>query len=227
MGRALSLAVADALAPTERRILLFTIAGTIALLVALWLGASVVIAALHVTGLHWLNLAIDVLGSAAALFIAWLIFPTMAILILGLFLDRIIASIERRHYPELPEPRRIGIPQSIGSALRLALLALVLNLLALPLYLFFPLVNVALFFAINGYLVGREYFEAVAYRRLEGAAVKALWRRYRIRLVIAGAIVAFLLSVPVLNLAAPLIGVAFMLHLFETLRRIGNAAFAR
>jgi CysZ protein len=227
MGSALSLAVADAFAPSERRLLLLTVGGTIALLIGLWLGASVVIAALHVTGWHWLNIAIDVLGSVATLFIAWLIFPSMAILMLGFFLDRVIASVERRHYPDLPAPREIGIGPSLASAARLALLALLLNVLALPLYIFFPVVNIVLFFGINGYLVGREYFEAVASRRLERPVVKAMWRHYRVRLVIAGAIIAFMLSVPVLNLAAPLIGVAFMLHLFEGLRRIGSGAFVQ
>ena len=227
MVSALSLAVADAFAPAERRLLLLTVGGTIALLIGLWLGASLVIAALHVTGWHWLNIAIDVLGSAATLFVAWLIFPSMAILILGFFLDRVIASVEARHYPDLPPPRAIGIAASLAGAIRLAALALLLNLLALPLYLFFPLVNIVLFFGINGYLIGREYFEAVAFRRLDRPLVKAMWRHYRIRLVIAGAIIAFLLSVPVLNLAAPLIGVAFMLHLFEQLRRLGGGAFVQ
>jgi CysZ protein len=227
MVSALSLAVADALAPAERRLLLLTVGGTIALLIGLWLGASLVIAALHVTGWHWLNIAIDVLGSAATLFVAWLIFPSMAILILGFFLDRVIASVEARHYPDLPPPRAIGIAASLAGAIRLAALALLLNLLALPLYLFFPLVNIVLFFGINGYLIGREYFEAVACRRFERPLVKAMWRHYRVRLILAGAIVAFLLSVPVLNLAAPLIGVAFMLHLFEQLRRLGGGAIVQ
>jgi uncharacterized protein involved in cysteine biosynthesis len=227
MVSALSLAIADALAPAERRLLLLTVGGTIALLIGLWLGASVVIAALHVTGWHWLNIAIDVLGSVATLFLAWLIFPSTAILILGFFLDRVIAEVESRHYPELPAPRDIGIGASLASAIRLALLALLLNVLALPLYVFFPVINVVLFFGINGYLVGREYFEAVASRRLEYPLVKAMWRHYRARLVVAGAIVAFMLSVPVLNLAAPLIGVAFMLHYFENLRRLGSNAFVQ
>jgi len=219
MGRAFSLAVGDALAPAERRFLLLTIAGTVLLLLALWLGASLLLAALPLTGFHWLNIAIDVLGSAAALFVAWLVLPAMTILILGFFLDRIIASIEARHYPDLPEPRRIGIGASLASALRLALLGLALNLLALPLYLFLPVANVVVYLAINGYLVAREYFEAVASRRLERAPLKAMWHRHRLRLTIAGALVAFLLSIPVVNLAAPIIGVAFMLHLFEPLRR--------
>jgi uncharacterized protein involved in cysteine biosynthesis len=227
MGSALSLGIADAFAPAQRRLLLLTVGGTIALLIGLWLGASVVIAALHVTGWHWLNIAIDFLGSVATLFIAWLIFPSMAILILGFFLDRVITAVESQHYPALPAPREIGIGASLAGAVRLALLALLLNVLALPLYLFFPVVNIVLFFGINGYLIGREYFEAVAFRRLERPLVKAMWRHYRVRLIIAGAIIAFLLSVPLLNLAAPLIGVAFMLHLFERLRRLGGRAFVQ
>jgi CysZ protein len=218
MGRALSMAVADALAPAERRLLLFTVAGTVLLLLALWLGASLLLAALHVTGLRWLDIVIEVLGSAAALFVAWLILPAMTILVLGFFLDRIIQSIERRHYPSLPPPRQIGIGPSLASALRLALLGLALNLLALPLYFFLPVANVVVYLGINGYLVGREYFEAVASRRLERPRVRALWHRYRWRLSIAGAIVAFLLSIPVVNLAAPIIGVAFLVHLFQGLR---------
>src|SRR6185437_16003471 len=104
---------------------------------------------------------------------------------------------------------------------------LLLNVLALPLYIFLPGINIVLFLGINGYLVGREYFEAVASRLLEYPLVKAMWRHYRVRLVIAGTIIAFMLSVPVLNLAAPLIGVAFMLHFFEHLRRIGSSAFVQ
>lgn len=227
MGRALSLAVADAFAPAERRLLLLTVAGTVVLLLALWLGASLLLAALHVTGLHWLDLAIEVLGSAAALFVAWLILPSMSILFLGFFLDRIIASIESRHYPGLPPPRPIGIGPSLASALRLALLGLALNLLAIPLYLFLPVANIAIYLGINGYLVGREYFEAVACRRLARPRVKSLWHRRRWRLSIAGAIVAFLLSIPLVNLAAPIVGVAFMLHLFEALRRDNAEAFQK
>lgn len=219
MWFALSLAVADAFAPAERRLLVLTVVGTALLLVALWFGVSLLLVGSHVTGMHWLDLSIDLLGSVAALFVAWLIFPTMALLILGLFLDRIIASVERRHYPELPAPRGVGAGQALWSAIRLAALGLILNLFALPLYLLFPLVNLALFFALNGYLVGRGYYEAVAFRRLDAVSARAMWRRDRMRLVIAGTVIAALLAIPVVNLAAPLIGAAFMLHLFERLRR--------
>jgi uncharacterized protein involved in cysteine biosynthesis len=217
MWKALFLALSDALAPAERQALLLSLVGTLLLLLALWLGASLLLMALHLSGISWLDTVINVLGSLAGLFVAWLLFPAMSMLVLGFFLDRVIASIERRHYPALPPARRIGFAESIGSALRLALLSLALNLVILPLYLL-PVVNLVIFYGVNGYLVGREYFASVALRRLDAAGVLSMWRRYRFRLLLAGLIIAFLLSLPLVNFVAPLIGVAFMLHLFEDIR---------
>jgi uncharacterized protein involved in cysteine biosynthesis len=218
MGTAFFLALGDAVAPAERRALLLSLAGALVLLLGLWLGASLLLAALHLSGIAWLDTVINVLGSLAGLFVAWLLYPALSMLVLGFFLDGIIGSIERRHYPGLPPARRMGIRESLGSALRLALIALVLNLVMLPLYLL-PVANLFIFYGINGYLVGREYFEAIAFRRLERGSVRSMWRRHRFRLVLAGLVIAFLLSLPLVNLFAPLFGVAFMLHLFEDLRR--------
>jgi CysZ protein len=222
MGSAFSLAVADAFAPAQRRTLIVTILGAVVLLAGLWLGATFLLSLLHLTGIGWLDVAIHILGSLAALFIAWVLFPAMTAFVLGFFIDGIIASIEQRHYPTLPPARRVGLRESLVAALRLAVLGLVLNLIALPAYLLLPLVNVVLFCGINGYLVGREYFAAVAYRRLDADGVRTMWRHHRLRLVAAGVIMAVLLSIPFVSLVAPLIGVAFMLHLFEDLRaRLG------
>jgi len=38
----------------------------------------------------------------------------------------------------------------------------------------------------NGYLLGREYFEAVAYRRLDAAAIRAARERSGLRVFLAG-----------------------------------------
>jgi uncharacterized protein involved in cysteine biosynthesis len=223
MPAALSLAVHDAFAPEQRRALLFSLGLALALLVLLWVASSALIAAIHVSALPWLDAVIHVFGSLAALFVAWTLFPAMTALVLGLFLDGLVASIERAHYPELPPARRIGIGEAIGSGLRLALLALVLNLLVLPLYLF-PGINLILYYGLNGYLVGREYFTLVALRRMDALGVRTMWRRRRGPLIFAGAIIVLLLSLPFVNLVAPLIGAAFMLHLFERLRPRAPAA---
>ena len=59
----------------------------------------------------------------------------------------------------------------------------------------------------------------MAGRRLPWSTVRALRQRTRARLWLAGAVIALLLTVPVLNLVAPVVAVAFMVHLFEGLRR--------
>jgi uncharacterized protein involved in cysteine biosynthesis len=142
----------------------------------------------------------------------------VALMAVSLLLEDIARAVESRHYPGLPPPRPQGIGEQVNAALRLAAMSLLLNLLALPLYLI-PAVNVFVFYGLNGYLLGREYFELVAARRLDIADVHRLWRRYRGRLCLAGAVIAVLLSIPFVGWALPTVATAFMLHLFESLRR--------
>jgi uncharacterized protein involved in cysteine biosynthesis len=75
------------------------------------------------------------------------------------------------------------------------------------------------FYGLNGYLLGREYFETVALRRLDPKRASELRRREKWRVFLAGVIITLLLTVPFLNLIAPVIATAFMLHLFESVRR--------
>jgi uncharacterized protein involved in cysteine biosynthesis len=82
-----------------------------------------------------------------------------------------------------------------------------------------PPLNLVLFYLLNGYLLGREYFEMVAVRRLDLPATKRLRRAFRGRVIMAGAVITFLLTIPLVNLITPIIATAFMLHIFEDLRR--------
>jgi CysZ protein len=215
-------AVEDTVAPAQRRAILLSLALAIALLVALWLGLSIALAAARVAGIGWLDTLIDVAGSAAALLLAWLLFPAMSLLILGFFLDGILDAVESRRYPGAGPTLRRGATAGLASVLRLLLLALALNLVALPLYLL-PAINLFIYYLLNGYLVGREYFELVALRRVDGGAARAMWRQHRGRLVLAGIVITFLLSLPLINLVAPVTAASFMLHVFEGLRRDGAA----
>jgi uncharacterized protein involved in cysteine biosynthesis len=132
--------------------------------------------------------------------------------------DPVCAAVERRHYPGLPPPRASGIGEQVVLALRQIGTTLGLNLLVLPLY-FVPVVNVVAFAAVNGWLLARETFLAVALRRLDRAAAARLWRAGRARYWAAGAILALLMGIPVLNLAGALLGAAVMTHLVEAARR--------
>mgnify|MGYP006433068489 FL=1 len=87
----------------------------------------------------------------------------------------------------------------------------------LPLLLAGPLFPFV-FYSVNGYLLGREYFELVALRRLGPAEATALRKRNGFKLFMTGALIAFLLTVPVVNLLAPIIATGMMVHLFEDFR---------
>ena len=85
--------------------------------------------------------------------------------------------------------------------------------------LLFPPLYLLVFYSVNGYLLGREYFELVAYRRLEERAADDLRRSYRGRVMLAGVVMAFMLTIPVFNLVAPIAATAFAVHLFEAMRK--------
>jgi len=209
----LSRAIEDALAAAQRRTLLISMAATLAVFLLLALGVSVTIDRLRPESHPWLLWPLEILGNFAVLGLAWLLFPAVATAILSLFLDGVLARLERQHYPALPPARTVPLGAILASGARLLALTIVLNLLALPIYLLIPVIIPFLFYAINGYLLSREYFDLVALRRLDGVAATALWRKRRGRWLLAGVAIAALLSLPIVNLAAPLVAAAFMLHL--------------
>jgi CysZ protein len=182
-------------------------------------GAVRLIAEAHLFDLSWLNVALDLLGGFAALALAWMLYPVIVGLVASFYVEPVSRAVERRYYPDLPDPPSHSVMRELASAGRLALLAVVLNLLALPVYLLVPGFNLALFYGINGYLLARVYFEQVAMRRLSESGMQQLWQKHRSRLWLAGAIIAALATIPLLNLIGPIIATAFMTHLFEDLRR--------
>jgi uncharacterized protein involved in cysteine biosynthesis len=91
--------------------------------------------------------------------------------------------------------------------------------LALPVYLLAPGINVLLFLGLNGYLFGREYFEVVALRRLDVVGARRMRQRFGARVFIGGVVIAALFALPLVNLVAPVIATAFMVHIFQELRR--------
>ncbi len=166
----------------------------------------------------WLDTLAEFATGIGVVVLAWLMFPAAIGLTIGLFLEEVADAVEDRHYPGLPRPRIQSIAEAIGGGLKFALVALALNLAALPFYLLLiwvPFLSPALFYSLNGYLLGREYFEAVALRRLDARQTRALRRARSGRVFLAGVIIAFLLTVPFVNLVAPVIATAFMVHLFQ------------
>lgn len=170
----------------------------------------------------WLEAIIDVLGWVAGLIAAFVLFPGAALVIISFMLEPVARAVEAKHYPDLEPPRHQPVSEAVWIGLRFAAIAVLLNLIFLPLY-FVPVLNVFVFGVLNGYLLGREYFELIAPRRLEPASVRPMWKRYRGRLWIAGMIITLLLSIPFVNWIMPVAAAAFMLHIFEKLRQQDSA----
>ena len=156
--------------------------------------------------------------------LVWFTFVIVVQTVAAFHLDGVVGRVEAIDYPELPPARGTSVTRDIVSTARFGCTLLSLNLLALPLYavgMFVPPVTLAAFYLINGYLFGREYAEIVLLRRLSPGDA-ALWRRAnRARLWLAGALIAFGMTLPVVNLAGPALAAAFMTHLCHR-RGIGS-----
>ena len=171
-----------------------------------WIGA--------VGGLHLLAGGAAVL--AMLLLSAFLMVPVAAAFT-GVFLDEVATAVEAQHYPGLPPARPQGWGELIGGGLRLALLSLAVNLLALVAYLLAGPLAPLMFWAVNGYLLGREYAQGAASRRMAPAEARALCRRNLGPIWAMGTLLAVPLTIPVVNLAVPILAAAAFTHLMARL----------
>ncbi|WP_247886782.1 EI24 domain-containing protein [Azospirillum sp. SYSU D00513] len=218
MIRALFRAFAQLSDPASRRVIGISLLAA-ATLYAL-LAAVVWWALFHttLTGYEWVDWALDAAGGLVVLVLAWFLFPATVGMVSGLLLEDVVQAAEARHYPHLPPPLHVSLWQELGTALRFFLLVAVVNLLALPLYIATPGLNIILFYGVNGYLLGREYFEMVAVRRLGKRDARLLRRSHPLKPFSAGVIIAFLSTIPFLNLLVPVIASAFMVHVLQSMR---------
>lgn len=176
----------------------------------------------------WLLWLVEVLFGlawvSALILVSFFLFPPIVATALSFLLDDVCRAVEARHYPGLPPAREPPLLEEIADGLRFAAVTIGLNLLALPLYLlllFIPGANLLLYYGLNGYLFGREYFELVAIRRLPQSESRALRRRHGGSIFVGGAVIALLLTLPLINIVTPVVATAFMLHRFEKIRRRG------
>lgn len=146
----------------------------------------------------------------------FLMFP-IALLFVGLFLEEITDAVEARYYPELPKVKRSSISDTIGEVLQFMLIMLLANLFALIIYFMSSLLAPVIFWIVNGYLLGREYFQLVAMRRMGRKDASKLRRENGLKIWISGIFMAIPLTIPVLNIVVPFLGVATFTHQFHRL----------
>ncbi|MEM5467582.1 EI24 domain-containing protein [Celeribacter marinus] len=135
----------------------------------------------------------------------------------GIFLDDVAEAVEDRHYPDLPNAPRQNVSDTIMDSLGFLGIMIGANAIALVLYLVFNVAAPLIFWALNGFLLGREYFQMAAMRRLGRAGAKAARKHHVGEIWIAGALMAIPLSIPLVNLLIPVLGAATFTHMFMRL----------
>jgi len=144
----------------------------------------------------------------------------VASLFTGFFLEDVADAVEARHYPHLPpKPRQPWWPVLKGTFIYLWTLSFA-GIAAVMLSLFMPPLAPLIFYAVNGLLLGREYFQMAAARRLGPEEARAAFKDNMGSVWIAGVLMAVALSIPLLNLLIPILGAATFTHLFHRLVRL-------
>jgi len=145
----------------------------------------------------------------------------------SMFLDDVAQAVEDRHYPGLPPAFKQSFMDAAIDTLNFFAMLIAVNVLALMLYAFAGPFIPVVFWAVNGLLLGREYFTLVAARRLGRKAARALRKRHWLTVWWAGALMAAPLSIPLINLLIPVLGAATFTHLFHRLQREDQKAARR
>lgn len=153
----------------------------------------------------------------------WLLFRAIAVAVIGIFGDDVVAAVESRHYPHAhAEARAVPLGRSIAMGLGSIGRLVMVNLLLSPLYLLLLVTGVGTavaFFLVNAWLLGRDLGDMVAARHLPAADLPAWRSRSRVRRFALGAAGTAMFLVPLLNLVAPVLGAAMATHLFHRGRR--------
>jgi len=203
--------------PAVRRPMWLGVGVALAVFIGLWAAIGWVVANTALFTYGWLETAVDLLGGLAVIAMTWFLFPGVVSGAAGFFMDGVADAVEARHFPGLPPAPGAGATAEALNALRFLGVMVALNL-GLLVFLLLPPVFPFVFYTVNGYLLGREYFELVALRRCSPEAARALRKAHRMRVFFAGVVTALLLTVPVVNFLAPVIATAAMVHLFHAWR---------
>ncbi len=223
IARAISLSLGQAGDPAFRRVLArgigLTLLGLAVMTVAVIWGLGRLLPETIDLGwfgqINWLDEVLSWGAFAVMLLLSWLLMIPTASAVTSIFLEDVAQAVEDQHYPGLPPAEAAGLLDGILDSVGFLGTMVAANLLALVLYLLFLPLAPVIFLALNGFLLGREYFTMAAARRLGLAQARALRRRHALTIWVLGVAMAVPLSVPLLSLLVPVFGAAAFTHLFH------------
>jgi len=199
--------------PTQRVLWISIVSATLVFSM-LWVVVGVLLGSTSIFTIGWLEWAVDLLGGLATFVFTWFLFPGVISAVIGILLGDIANAVEARNFPSLGPAMGLPMAKTVLVTLGYLGVLIVLNLFLLV-FLLIPPLFPFIFYTVNGYLLGREYFELVALRRIGPEEARRLRKAHRGKLFLTGVIMALLLTLPVVNLLAPVVITAAMVHLFE------------
>jgi len=207
--------------PRLRRILGFGVAAALSCWLVLALAASAALRQIHWFDNHLADVSAGIVLGLTALLLPILFFSALATFVMSFWLDDVADIVEAEYYPHLGPAREMGWAEILRLSTRFLLVMVLVTAVAAPIYLalLFLGFGIILNYAVNGYLLGREYFEVVAARRLEPEVMRATFSNNLGRLWLCGAAINLLFQIPLLNLTAPVVATSFMVHVFQSLRK--------
>ncbi|MDB5634333.1 MAG: CysZ-like protein [Tardiphaga sp.] len=224
-------ALSQILSPPMRSILWRSIGLALVLIVVLAIGLQRLLSWFATSGEVWaesmlgpgFHTALDILAwilsiaaSLGVVFGAVFLMPAITSLVASVFVDDVADIVEREHYPA----ERVGTALPFGLAMtegvKTALLTILVYLIALP-FVFLAGAGFIAFFIATAWLLGREYFELAAMRFRTPAETKLMRKQHGMTVFAAGLVIAAFVSIPIVNLATPLFGMAFMVHMHKRL----------
>jgi CysZ protein len=224
-------ALSQILSPPMRSILWRSIGLALVLIVVVAVGLQRLLSWLATSGEVWaeallgpsfqttLNVLAWIVSIAASLgivFGAVMLMPAITSLVASFFVDDVADHVEREYYPAERPGVALPLPLAIAEGLKTALLTILVYLLVLP-FVLFAGAGFIIFFIAMAWLLGREYFELAAMRFRSPQEAKAMRKDNAATVFTAGLFIAAFVSIPIVNLATPLFGMAFMVHMHKRL----------
>lgn len=171
----------------------------------------------------WVGSLLSWAAFGVMMFLSVFLMVPVASVFTGFYLEDVADAVEDLHYPHLPDAPKLGIAENLRESINFFGLLVGVNIVALVLFFFVGPFAPILFWAVNGYLLGREYFQMAATRRLGRDGAIRLRRRHPVQIWLAGTLMAMPLSVPLINLLIPILGAATFTHLVHRLNGTGRS----
>jgi len=179
-----------------------------------WLEAS--LGPVSHSPLHAISWVLSIATWLGIVFGGVLLMPAITSLVASLFVDEVADHVERENYPAEQPGVALPFMPAIYEGAKIALLSIMVYLIALP-FVLFAGAGFLIFFFATAYLLGRQYFELAAMRFRSPAEAKLMRRDNATTVFTAGLFIAAFVSIPIVNLATPIFGMAFMVHMHKRL----------